>query len=656
MSTFFSWLSIRTKLVAALGLLLVSLAALGLFTMQRMSAMNDASEVVSKNYFPSVVAVAEMRSLLLKFRIKENHFLLSTSVEDAQATQKEMRDLANQYALERKSFTKLIDAGEETDRFRSIDEAWSHYFMLHDQMVTAFTKGEKDKADVLLTSVMVAPFEQLTGLFSKDVEYNKYHGDEASDDLTSLFQRTKAATEVAIGLTALVTVIIGFGLVRGISAPLTKMTVAMRRLADRDMATDIPGVGRGDEIGGMAEAVQVFKENGLKGVALEAEITANRAAAELERAHIEAERAREAAEDQVAIKALARGLDALANGNLTYQITEDVAPKTQQLKDDFNVTSTRLRETITTITGAIHGMTNGTGEISQAADDLSRRTEQQAASLEQTAAALDQITATVRKTADGATHVQAVVSTAKTDAEQSSGVVREAVVAMNEIKKSSEEVRQIIGVIDEIAFQTNLLALNAGVEAARAGDAGRGFAVVAAEVRALAQRSAQAAKEIKQLISTSTHQVGHGVKLVNETGEALQRIVGHVAEVYLSVTEIAASAKEQASGLHEVNVAVNQMDQVTQQNAAMVEQSTAATHSLSQETAELARLTERFQIGAAQSGLAAGASVQPLHRPAKPALRATKATALKVVSSGGGAALRKPTSAPVLAEEGWTEF
>ncbi len=437
--------------------------------------------------------------------------------------------------------------------------------------------------------------------------------------------------------------------------PLSAVTGSMQRLAAGDTTVEVQGAERRDEIGTLAQSLQVFKDNGLKAIALEAEITADRAAAELERARLEAERAQEAAEDQLAITALARGLEALAMGNLTYQITEDVAPKTRQLKDDFNVTAASLRETITTIAGAIQGMTNGTGEISQAADDLSRRTEQQAASLEQTAAALDQITATVRKTAEGATHVQAVVSTAKTDAEHSSGVVQEAVVAMNEITKSSQEVGQIIGVMDEIAFQTNLLALNAGVEAARAGDAGRGFAVVASEVRALAQRSAQAAKEIKQLIATSSQQVGHGVKLVNETGDSLQRIVGHVAEAYKAVTEIAASAKEQAAGLHEVNVAVNQMDQVTQQNAAMVEQNTAASHSLTQETVELVRLTERFQIGAAPGGPMPGTNVKPLHRPAKPMPRATKVTALKVVSRGGSAVI-DANSVPNLAEEGWSEF
>jgi methyl-accepting chemotaxis protein len=251
-------------------------------------------------------------------------------------------------------------------------------------------------------------------------------------------------------------------------------------------------------------------------------------------------------------------------------------------------------QAVVTSTSAIQ---SGTHEISTASDDLSRRTEQQAASLEETAAALDEITATVRKSAESARHAREVVASADQDAKKSAVVVRQAVEAMDAIAKSSGQIGQIIGVIDEIAFQTNLLALNAGVEAARAGDAGRGFAVVASEVRALAQRSADAAKEIKGLISTSTTQVDFGVKLVAETGKSLERIIAQVTEINGVVAEIAAGALEQATGLQQVNTAMNQMDQSTQQNATMVEESTAASHSLSQETTQLSALIDRFQLG-----------------------------------------------------------
>jgi methyl-accepting chemotaxis protein len=273
-------------------------------------------------------------------------------------------------------------------------------------------------------------------------------------------------------------------------------------------------------------------------------------------------------------------------------------------------------------------------EIASASDDLSRRTEQQAASLEQTAAALDEITATVKKSAVGAGHAREVVQTARQGAAGGGDVVRQAVSAMSQIEASSRQITQIIGVIDEIAFQTNLLALNAGVEAARAGDAGRGFAVVASEVRALAQRSADAAKEIKTLISASSAQVTAGVQLVGKTGQALELLVAQVEEVDGLVGEIAASSQEQATGLNEINAAVNKMDQVTQQNAAMVEQATASAHSLKGEAGELRRLMGDFRTGASMDAVRAAPA--RASRPA-PVQAAPQRRAAVAASSGGGA-------------------
>src|SRR5690606_31894959 len=273
-----------------------------------------------------------------------------------------------------------------------------------------------------------------------------------------------------------------------------------------------------------------------------------------------------------------------------------------------------------------------------------------AASLEETAAALDEITATVNRTADGARQASRVVQTARNEAEASGAVVSDAVAAMTAIEQSSNQIGAIIGVIDEIAFQTNLLALNAGVEAARAGDAGRGFAVVASEVRALAQRSADAAKEIKTLITASGRQVEQGVALVGQTGQALGRIVAEVAEIDGLMSEISASAQEQATGLQQVNTAVNQMDQVTQQNAAMVEESTAASHSLAQEADVLAASVARFKV--AQAAPVRAAAPKPVAReqvavlaavePATPAGRtpqpvAETVAALKTMGRGGAA-------------------
>ncbi|GAB0113934.1 methyl-accepting chemotaxis protein [Acidisoma sp. C75] len=303
-----------------------------------------------------------------------------------------------------------------------------------------------------------------------------------------------------------------------------------------------------------------------------------------------------------AVHGVAHGLKELAANNLRYRLTEAFTPEFEPVRLDFNTSLEKLEATITSISETAQGVRSGAREITEASDDLARRTEQQAANLEETAAALDEITATVRRTAESATQARQLVSSTKSDAERSGQVVTDTVSAMSGIENSSKQIGSIIGVIDEIAFQTNLLALNAGVEAARAGDAGRGFAVVATEVRALAQRSADAAKEIKTLISASGQQVDTGVKLVGETGRALSNILGHVTRLNDLIVDIAASAEEQSTGLGQVNTAVNQMDQVTQQNAAMVEQSTAASHSLSREAETLSHLVARFRIEGDDAG------------------------------------------------------
>ena len=402
--------------------------------------------------------------------------------------------------------------------------------------------------------------------------------------------------------------VIGLGIlaVRAwITAPVNALMQTMRRLSAGDYTAEVADADRRDEIGGMSRSVQVFKEGGLERIRLETEAETARAWAEQERKRQDAEREAAAKQQALVVDSLATGLEKLSDGDLLFRLGTPFSTEYEKLRADFNRAMDKLAETMRSIAHNAQGVRTGAGEVTSASDDLSRRTEQQAASLEQTAAALDQITATVRKTADNAAQARSAVAQARSEADQSGDVVRKTVTAMSDIETSSRQIGNIIGVIDEIAFQTNLLALNAGVEAARAGDAGRGFAVVATEVRALAQRSADAAKEIKALISASGQQVESGVKLVGETGRALDRIVEQVLKVNELVADIAASAQEQSTGLAQVNTAVNQMDQVTQQNAAMVQQSTAASHSLAGEAQELARLVGRFRIEQAETASAA---------------------------------------------------
>ncbi|MCQ4628751.1 HAMP domain-containing methyl-accepting chemotaxis protein [Shinella sp. CPCC 100929] len=453
--------------------------------------------------------------------------------------------------------------------------------------------------------------------------------------------------------------IAGFFAVRAwIARPLNALSATMATLAGGDLSVMIAETERRDEIGGMARAVQVFKDNGLRTRALETSSAAERTAAEAERErNTEVDRVRAAAMTQ-ATGGLAEGLKRMAGGDLGFELTQAFSEEFESLRQDFNAAVSQLRTTLQAVSETTVSIDSGSRELSQAANDLSRRTEQQAAALEETAAALDEITANVSQSSKRAEEARSKASEANAAAHHSAKVVSEAVTAMQRIEGSSGQISNIIGVIDEIAFQTNLLALNAGVEAARAGEAGKGFAVVAQEVRELAQRSAQAAKEIKELIRNSAGEVEGGVRLVTETGEALKVIGQHVNDINAQLDAIATSAREQSVGLVEVNSAVNQMDQTTQQNAAMVEQSTAASASLAKEADRLRELVGQFQVGSAAAS-DAGRGFAPA--PTRPHLKVANTASLHVASPakrmvgklasafGGG-------SAAAAAEPGWDEF
>jgi methyl-accepting chemotaxis protein len=450
---------------------------------------------------------------------------------------------------------------------------------------------------------------------------------------TAAAAQAKVATGEAALAQILMLVMLGLGVAfagllilvarKALVRPLSDITQALSRLAKGDMTVEPPHTGRKDEIGVMARALLAFRQ-AVADRQAELEAADEREKIEEERRENEKRRAAAEQTQKQVVESLAHGLSSLAEGDLTYRLNQPFGADYERLRADFNAAVDRLQATMRTVRESADGIHTGTDEISHATDDLSRRTEQQAASLEQTAAALDEVTATVRRAAESATQARQAAETASSEAEQSGEIVRDATAAMSAIEASSRQIGQIIGVIDEIAFQTNLLALNAGVEAARAGDSGKGFAVVAQEVRALAQRSAEAAREIKALISASGQHVGRGVDLVGQTGETLLRIIERVGGVNALVSEIAASAREQATALAEVNTAVNQMDQVTQQNAAMVEETTAASHALAQQAEGLAALIGRFQVG--ESARQAAPAPAPAPRTH---------TAMKVTGHGG---------------------
>ena len=353
---------------------------------------------------------------------------------------------------------------------------------------------------------------------------------------------------------------------RWITGSVTRLADTTDALAGGNNDVVITGTDHQHELGRMARALGIFRDS------------------QLERIDAAKNSARQRAEQDSVVGTMKDELARLAQGDLTHKINQPFASDHDDLRINFNTAIDALHEAITRVKHTAQMITDTTSQATADTAELSQRTENQAATLEETAAALDELTASVRSAAEHAKSVDISVNRARTEATKNGEIVAQAVAAMAAIEQSSNQITQVIGVIDDIAFQTNLLALNAGVEAARAGDSGRGFAVVASEVRALTQRSAEAAKEISGLIANSSRHVKQGTQLVGSAGEALSEIITQVNDIANMTSQIATSAEEQSIGLSEIIIGVNQLDQVTQQNAAMVQQSMSRGTTLTQAT------------------------------------------------------------------------
>jgi methyl-accepting chemotaxis protein len=404
---------------------------------------------------------------------------------------------------------------------------------------------------------------------------------------------------------------------RRVIGPLLQLQAAMMKLAGGDFAVAVPGLARMDEIGAMANAVERFKVLADEKARRETDEATQRHQTEAallakvaeERAQLAERQTQLAQEQSEAFRALGVGLGKLSSGDLTFRLTEGFTESFAEIKDDFNATMAKINETIGAIAASTREVAGAAATISTSTTNLSQRTEEQGTSLRETTSSMEHISATVNKNAQSAQQANESASGTREVADRGGQVVAKAVGAMARIEESSGKISDIISVIDEIARQTNLLALNAAVEAARAGEAGRGFAVVASEVRSLAQRSSQAAKDIKDLITNSTGQVKEGVELVNQAGTALTEIVDSIKRVAEIVSEIAAASAEQASGLEQVNTSLTRMDEVTKQNSVLVEENAATAKTLEQQSQDMDERVSYFQLGdGAEAGVASRAA------------------------------------------------
>ncbi|WP_298162219.1 methyl-accepting chemotaxis protein [Brevundimonas sp.] len=476
---------------------------------------------------------------------------------------------------------------------------------------------------------------------------------ELREGEATLTAQNVARQEAAI-ITAIVALVVGgialIGIAMVLSAmlsrliarPITTLTAAMGQLAngDNDIVVDAD---RADELGDMARAVLVFRDTAVA----KAEADAAKALADAAKLAAERHKAEADTAQRHVVEALDTALEALAAGDLTHVISTPFAPEYERLRTAFNVAVQGLEESLAGVAGSAESVRAGANQICSASEHLSHRTEQQASTLQETTSATNQVTDMVGGTARSAADARNAITMANGDATDGRAIVEQAISAMDAIKVGSQEISEIITMIDGIALQTNLLALNAGVEAARAGETGRGFAVVAGEVRELAKRTVDAAKDIKELIVKSSEEVKLGVDRVGETGDMLARVVSRIGDANTLVVDIAQGAQTQAESMKQVNGAVASMDRATQQNAAMAEEATAAARILATEADELATLVSRFRLNKTRTAEPQVTTSQRERRPAPTFSRPLR----EAPRTAGSLALKA-----AVIEDDWQEF
>ena len=576
-------LGISAKMLGSFTVLLGVMGAIGAFSLTKIEQVNSVSTEMSDRALPASQTIGDLHAYTSQFRIKLRDQLDATTPERKAKQEKLIRNARKAIDDLMAKYEPLLTTDEQQSAFNKLKTDWATYLGQTDRILKLSDANDASANDLFNADALEGFYAveddilQLTDLNSKSV-------DALDAKSQAIYAQARKMDIGAIGAGLAMALVLLFVLMRTVARPVRKMSEAVSQLVEGDLSVEIPGVGRRDELGSLAKALDSFK------ALFQADQEHNR---------LEAERARET---QGTIDDIGKGLSALAEGNLGYRVREDATGPLAKLHHDYNDAVSKLAHVLGDIINGCNIIRDGTGEIAQASDDLSQRTEHQAESITLASKALDEFSGSVKHAADNARQTSTRLGVARSSAANVDETAKRAVVAMRAIEASSKEMTDIIATIDGLAFQTNLLALNAGVEAARAGPSGAGFAVVATEVRHLAQRSAEAAGSIRNLVTTSSTQISEGVSLVESSGEALQQVVSEVAAVAGLVDEIAGETEKQAQGIQEISQMMASMDSVTQQNAAMVEQSTASARNLSSETVRLVGQLGLFRIESAAPG------------------------------------------------------
>ena len=586
---------ISAKLLAAFAVLLAVMGAIGAFSLTKIGEVNSVATEMSDRALPASQTIGEIHAYASQLRIKQRD-LLDAAPERKVKQEKLLRNARNAVDELIGKYEPLLSTDEQRTAFTKLKTDWTAYTGQSDKMLKLAEANDPG-------AVAIYNGEALEGFYTVEddilqlVDLNSKSVDALSTRSQRIYAEARRMDIGAIGAGLAIALILLFVLMRTIARPVKKMSEAVARLVEGDLSVEVPGLARRDELGSLAKALDSFKALFQ---------------ADQEHSRIEAEHARET---QGTIEAIGKGLSALAEGDLDYRVREDATGPLAKLHHDYNDAVSKLANVLREIITGCNVIRDGTGEIAMASDDLSQRTERQAESITLASKALGEFSGSVKHAADNARQTSKRLGVARSSASSVDETAKRAVIAMRAIEASSKEMTDIIATIDGLAFQTNLLALNAGVEAARAGQSGAGFAVVATEVRHLAQRSAEAAGSIRNLVTTSSQQISEGVSLVESSGEALQQVVSEVTAVAGLVDEIAGETEKQAQGIQEISQMMTQMDNVTQQNAAMVEESTASARHLSSETVRLVGQLSLFRIetsARARPAVAPAAKAQPV--------------------------------------------